>query len=412
VSAYITTTIHSLNDAIQVLQDILSGGLRLWDDFITLVKRVGTTRLISWGVNDSTFLVGHILRLLGTSVTLSDEALTALKSVSDDLVAIGVDLSDDAAQGLGLAAKGLGSNELRAFANTLKANGPEHLETILKAYKNFDTVTREGAEKLAQKLGGEKFAQLMSKFATNSFDSDQVFRILGNTNVSKEALTIAIKQSPDSVKALSYWDTPLLENSTIAKELAERAGKDVLALEAVNELLAQGGNNPTLINHISDLSLQNNGNFTMLGIWDGLENGYAKAARDLTAIYWYPHPDIYNRLGLLGDAQREATWWALDSAAIRGGAGNAMAFKYTLLDGIPQDTEALDLLYELVPSRRLSQTERESLISFIDAELANIYASSANGVVPDRMKELRILILEFDYKINIDSSNMYKFSPK
>jgi len=116
ITTYFTTAIQSLNDAIQVLDNILRDGFNLWSYFVAFVERVGAARLLSWGFDEGSLLVGRILNL---GVDLSDEALMALKSVADDLAAAGVNLSDDAAEGLGKLAKTMDGGEFHRFMNTL-----------------------------------------------------------------------------------------------------------------------------------------------------------------------------------------------------------------------------------------------------------------------------------------------------
>jgi hypothetical protein len=338
---------------------------------------------------------------LGTSVSLSDEALTALKSVADDLVAAGVDLSDDAAQGLGLAAKGLSSNELRAFANTLKANGPEHLETILTAYKNFGTTTREGAEKIAQKLGGENFATLMSKFAANSGDADQVFRILGNTNISKDALQIAMNQSPEAVHALSFWKVDFLNDSNLAKKLALRAGEDADSLAIIKNWTL--GRPPTLeeLQRIGRNSRDGIGNAWGLGKNSGYDQGYVKFARENDLRFYFTHPDVSARIdGVIVDqAEKDAAYWAINKEALDGANGP-----------IDQGMNFLSQKNPLLASN--DKSEINALEAIWAGESEDVIKAKLglqpNDSMPFRFREFHLLFNN-DYQYTIDAAGNFFF---
>ncbi|MCI0551447.1 MAG: hypothetical protein L0287_10855, partial [Anaerolineae bacterium] len=440
----------SLDEVIQFLSDLFTGGFQLWDNFVEFVKRVGAGTLLLMGFDEGSLLVGGIIRR-GSS--LSDEALRALDSVGDNLAKAGIKLSDEAADGLALAAKSLGGDELRRFMNALgntcsvgrirhggklarlsKASvpsvcDPQLVKKVLTSYKRFDDATLTASGKLAEKLGAENWATWMLTFANNPDDlieTKRLFVKFGNlANISPEALNTAMDQGPDAVKALSYWRDAFLNNKMIGEELAERAGKDAIALGKLDELtrltpsqLANLDQDPgkSLIREISSLSVQNEGSFFVLGRYIdelGLEGGYAKKARELGAKYYYPHESVWNILGKLSPSQQQVVWDAIDAQAIRAGAENGSILKYTLKDALlPSDVDALTKLMELVPSHKLSQAERDALRNTIDNELLGIYGKTDPIELPDRMKELKVLILEKDYKITLSSSDLYVFSPK
>ncbi|MCI0614362.1 hypothetical protein L0244_15355, partial [bacterium] len=334
-SHYVGSSIgDSLDEVIQFLSDLFTGGFQLWDNFVEFVKRVGAGTLLLMGFDEGSLLVGGIIRR-GSS--LSDEALRALDSVGDNLAKAGIKLSDEAADGLALAAKSLNSQELQIFTDTLRKNGPEHLETTLTAFKNFGTLTRAGAENIAQKLGGKNFAELMSKFASNPGDADQVFRILGNTNISKDALVIAMSQSPEAVHAFSFWKTDFL-NSDLAIELAKRSGKDATVLARISELKNLTSlRSPEALAKISEIaanSIHGNGSRFVIGVWDETleySGGYVDYARRHGGLYYNSHQNVYN--DLLSKFPKEEVdeyLWKVNQNVLSEPIANGVPFVYSM----------------------------------------------------------------------------------
>ena len=88
----------SLEEVKALLGALFTGGLRLWDDFVAFARRAGSGLLVSMGFDEGGRLVGGILR---RGVSLSDEALRVVDSVGDDLLAAGIRLGDEAANGMG-----------------------------------------------------------------------------------------------------------------------------------------------------------------------------------------------------------------------------------------------------------------------------------------------------------------------
>jgi len=401
---YIGSSIgNSLSEAVQFLQNLFTGGFKLWDNFVAFVKRVGMARLLSWGFDESSLLVGGIIRR-GSS--LSDEAVRAVDKIGDELFAAGIKLSDDAADGLALAAKSLNSRELQIFTDALRQNGPEHLETILTAYKNFGSQTRTGAEKIAQKLGGENFAQLMSKFATNNGDADQVFRILGNTNISKDALTIAMKQSPDAVHALSFWKVDFLNDDGLAKALAARAGKDADSLTIINNWTL--GRPPTLeeLQQVGINSRDGIGNAFALGKNEGYGAGFAQFARQNKLQFYYTHPEVSDRVFWVfaDQADRDAAYWAINKAAIDG-ANGPVDRGMNLLSQKPPDLSPLEEQRELDALKAIWSNKS-------DAEIKAIFNLQPTDGMPFRFREFQLLYgNDYQYTFDPNTGNFFFFLP-
>jgi hypothetical protein len=444
VSTYITTTIHSLNDAIQVLQDILSGGLRLWDDFTTLVKRVGATRLISWGVNDSTFLVGHILRLLGTSVSLSDEALTALKSVTDDLVAAGVDLSDDAAQGLGKMAKSMERDQFQRLVNavgntcdvgminhaskrtritkaTFSGSGTCLPATIFTSYKNFDDETLTALKKMAERVEFNDFTELLAKYATDPDNLDRakyIFNVLGNPAVSTNAVKKATEQGPEAAEAFSLWakdfpdgpilanGQPILENENVAKALALRAANDAKAIKILREW------NGAIDNlDIEGLAVNSTvGNNMLFGLGAGPINelnspyvdGWVQFSISRNANFYITNPEVSDLVKKLvpNKTQQDAVFWSINEAAlIRDGGPIATRsnFIYQIATNNDKDVEVMIAVWS-----NASDTQIKNILGITDPQKD----------VPFRVKELRLLFdNHYRFEEQLDGNVLLYFKP-
>ena len=48
----------------------------------------------------------------------------------------------------------------------------------------------------------------------------------------------------------------------------------------------------------------------VLGKWVDISNGFVQTAQETGSIHYNPHPDMWNSLGNLGEAQREEVAWA------------------------------------------------------------------------------------------------------
>jgi len=127
--------------------------------------------------------------------------------------------------------------------------------------------------------------------------------------------------------------------------------------------------------------------------------GHPRRARtDATqrATYFYPHPEIYERLRA-AVPDPSAVFWEIDSSAIRAGSDGGSIFKYTLKSA--PDTRDADVLDELVEIWNPDSVE-------FDILLHNTYPEG----IPVRMQELQILIGK-SYKVTKDSSGLYVFKP-
>jgi len=113
---YIGSSIgSSVDEVVQFLQNLFTGGLKLWDNFVAFVRRGGVDLLLKLGFDEGSLLVGRILNL---GLNLSDEALAATKKIGSELAEAGIDLTDDAAKGLGDAVDVLGESKARKLLTT------------------------------------------------------------------------------------------------------------------------------------------------------------------------------------------------------------------------------------------------------------------------------------------------------
>lgn len=200
---------HNLEEAIQFLESLFTGGFKLWDNFVAFVKRVGAETLLIMGFDKGSLLVGRILSL---GIDLSDDALLALKQVADDLTAAGVDLSDEAAEGLGRAAKSLGGTEVQRLISSL--GNPELVKKVLTSYKRFDDATLVATGKLAQKVNSDDFVALLTKYASNPDDLTHVKsvfngleKVIANPKYKAQAIDLAKSASEVDIPKLGkYFD--------------------------------------------------------------------------------------------------------------------------------------------------------------------------------------------------------------
>ena len=103
------------NDPVGVLGQVLEGTGKLWENFVGFVayfiNHSSSKILLSLGVDEGSVLVGGVVRR--GAADLSEEAFVAIKRIGKDLTEASVELSDDAADGLGGAAEVFGEQLTR-----------------------------------------------------------------------------------------------------------------------------------------------------------------------------------------------------------------------------------------------------------------------------------------------------------
>jgi len=414
---------HSLVEVISKLDNLFKGALQIWDDYVAFAVRADAKLIVELGISEGSFLTGRIVR---NGISLSDEAFKSVKYIADDLIEAGVKLSNDGAKGLGYAANIFAKTELENFVHALKNCSDCN---IAKFEAALETLGRHGdtpaLRSFATKVNGADVAEILKRFQTEPAEFKLIIDNLGPF-VNKDAITAALIAGreagvggPEALRAIAGWGAApgdLLKSDTIAKELALRAGTDAKAIRKLNEIvsltplqLEHLDQEPakSLIEELASLSIQEGGNsFFVLGVFNrdlGLKGGYAKIARELKAVYFYPYLETWDRLSALV-AKRQVVWEAIDWTAMRIGGRRGADFKYTFFDAPPQDSEALEKLF-------LLQKDGELLEGIVDDELAIIYKDFPN-IPPDRMKEIKILLFEYNYKISIDSLGSYILSPR
>lgn len=418
---------NGLQAVINTITNIFTGTRNLWGDFVSFVRRAGADLLLRLGFDEGSALVGRILSL---GVDLSDEALVAAKKVADDLVAAGIDLSDEAAGGLGKFANSMNADELQRFINKLggvcgvglKDNSvyklaaptpcdPDVLKKALANYNNnFTNLMKAGAQNILEAVGPESLADVVIKYGSdpsNLTDAAKLFGVLGDPAISKNVISTAFNagsaignKGPEALRALSGWsDAPgnLLKNETIAKELAQRAGKDSKVLEALSKLKELTDMNSPEAKALIAIMAENSVNFSkfdsrfVLGKWDSFTSGYVQYVRVNGGQFYSSHPEVYSILTAnFTEAKAGDILWAINKNALQGSISNGTPFVYSL-EGIVNPA-----------------IERQAIqaVKAGDWNLVN----SLLGNKPGRMQELETLFNSgYDFRnINVDPIQFFK----
>ena len=201
---------------------------------------------------------------------------------------------------------------------------------------------------------GDEVIELVRKHGTpavtvlNTVDPDTVNKLL--TNLDKDVLDYAIIQGSDAVDALSRWNEELLTEH--GPELALRSKQDAKVLADVQKLIALGPIDPKnltkeqqeLINAIAENStFYTDAEQAVLGKWSGFSGGYAGQASATGSLHYYPHQDMWNLLGELGDDQQAEIAWLINKEAVQPMIDKGLPIEYTLKD-IPNVNTEKDLI--------------------------------------------------------------------
>jgi len=402
---YIGSSIgHNLSEAIQFLSDLFTGGLKLWDNFVAFVKRVGVVRLLSWGFDEGSLLVGGIIRR-GSS--LSDEALRAVDNIGDELFEAGIKLSDEAANGLARATKLMNGDELKQFTNKLVNTcvvsksaaklarpaltcNPDLLENILKSIKQLDDDGLIVAvANVKNKIGLDNFGNLIAKYGSDPIqltDATKIFSVLGDSAVSKETINAALNagsalgKGPEAVRALAGWGD-FVKKPAVASDLAKRAGKDALALEEIAKWTPGNVPSDNVLQQIGVLSRDGVGSSWGLGVLGNYDSGFVQAARANNAQFYFTHPEVGKTVTtMFSSADQTTIFWKINESALNFGSDapikQGIPFSYTMDDLVGDDYI----------------NEKNAIVALRDGmSLQAVADDYFGGVIRFRMRELDLL---------------------
>jgi hypothetical protein len=300
----------------------------------------------------------------------------AVKKVADDLVAAGVELGDEATEGLGLVAKTLNGDDLTKFMNKLGSTcsvgdinsstklavpvgigsvcNPELVKKILTSYKRFTPDMSEGSSKIAAAIGSESWGELMIRYANDpdtlldaNSSPNRIFGKLGK-NTNEEALRIAATNGPEGINALSYWHLPLLQDPSLSKQLAKRSGRDAETIEIMSKWVVGAMPSEGDLIKIGMNSRDGYGNFFGLGVLGGTPNyatGYVKYARDNVGEFYFTHPEVgtYVKKIFSDSDTQNAIFWKINKEALDEAIVNQVPFKYSFLKYTDTDIVAKEI---------------------------------------------------------------------
>jgi len=147
------------------------------------VLLVGVVLFRQLGCDEGARFVGLIFNL---GLDLSDEALHVVDNIGDDIVKAGVELSDDASEGVGVLAKSVEPEQALSFSDELMtlcgavgyARGAGKLAAlalagstsdcvnqVAKIIGELDEAAQQGLNKLCKSVGGKDMAALAKKYS-------------------------------------------------------------------------------------------------------------------------------------------------------------------------------------------------------------------------------------------------------
>jgi hypothetical protein len=180
----------------ELVSNIFTGTRSLWDDFIAFVTRAKAGLLLKLGFDEGSALVGRILRG-GTS--LGDEALLAVDNVGDKIAKVGVTLTDEGMDGVGVLAKNVDPEDVTKFSDELlaicgavgstpgnfklarplfRANS-DCVNKVTEIIRKLDPAAEAGLKKLCSRIGGKDMAVLAEQFSKNANDIAAFKKTLG-----------------------------------------------------------------------------------------------------------------------------------------------------------------------------------------------------------------------------------------
>jgi len=206
VVRFVGGTLGSSRDEVAaLLREIFEGAGKLWDNFVAFVTRARAALLLKLGISEGTMLVGRMFRLSPELVGISDETIEVLARLGRELVEAGVDLSDEAAQGLGVVARNVAGPGTEIFVRGIRS---ELLDGTLKAIAKAGSNVRwtddalEGVSRVVRvsdDLGPAKIENLLRVIGDPQI-ANETFRALrfitsSWSDQALEGISIAIRHS-------------------------------------------------------------------------------------------------------------------------------------------------------------------------------------------------------------------------
>lgn len=242
---------------------------RLWDALSGLAK-LGAEKLLKYGGSEGGMLLGRILNLSDEAAAYSPKVLEGIVKLGDELAAAGVELSDDAAQGLGRLVDQFGETNASKFLKRLPC--PVQLTSVnhrvaglASPLPNTDEQWQcvvDGLEWLASASGDVKngFSNLVGKI---SFD--EALQVFGRESAERTKILQRLGQRWDDFASLSgkihpqgreaFFDmfAHIEPDDIINKIMRNTDGEDNLA-----RALNSGKYNQKTLEHLRDSFLRRN----------------------------------------------------------------------------------------------------------------------------------------------------------
>jgi hypothetical protein len=257
-----------------------------------------------------------------------------------------------------------------------------------QALEKVDDKTAQFVHSITEKLGNDivsikKAVALVEKYgdsaikALDAVDSNAVNKLL--RSLDNDLLDDAIQQGSEAFAALSGWTEKELKEH--GNDLVARATKDAEVLNDVKTLISKGPIDPkNLTNEQKELiekiaansTFNGNAQKVLVGKWVGLDGGFLQRAKEIGALHYSPHPDMWSLLGKL-DNQNEVAW-LVNEQVIQNGMSKGLKIEYTLnaVTHIDNEMDAIDAIFS-------GQTD-EQIMQLLDSKY-----------LPVRMKELQQL---------------------
>jgi len=169
------------DEVFALLRGIFEGGLRLWDNFVTFVRRAGTGLLLELGFDEGSLLVGGIIRRGGD---FTDDIIPVVDKIGDDAFEAGVRLTDNAGDGLVPLGRHLRPDQLEAMAEAI---GPDDIEGVLSFIRTLDTSAEAGFSRLARNVDAGELGVLLAKHKGAPQALQQVLGIASRAEFEKWA---------------------------------------------------------------------------------------------------------------------------------------------------------------------------------------------------------------------------------
>jgi hypothetical protein len=340
------------------------------------------------------------------TVNEAAEALTAktfAESVTNTTENLAQKTADNiAAQAVKNDAQTIVSTSTKQVSNEAKD------EIVQQALKQADDKTAKTIRSLERNLGDDaislqKAINLLQKHgdaaikAFNGVNQEAAQKLL--RNLDEDVLDFSIKEGTGAFEALSRWpESDLLQHGV---ELALRAKKDAMVLEATRKLVALGPFDPAhitsqqrkLIDQIAENSIiYGDEAQAVIGKYVNVDSGFLGLAKQTGSLHYSPHPDVWNTLGKLGTENQDKVAWLVNQQAIQTAVSKGLPFECTL-SGLSKETidKENDAILELFSGSTEDQ-------------LRKALALKKDDLIPYRIRELQELY-NAGYQLTIDELN-------